>query len=233
MPSTKTRAALAAGGYGALAATDSYLAGRHTKGARRARFLTKPLLMPALATAFASATEGRTDVLRRGTLAAQALSWGGDLALLGKNERAFLTGVGSFAGAHAAYIGGFASATRRPVRLDGQGLKAAAGMWLTTAPVMALAAGRKSPALRGPVAGYATLLASMFASSTLVGRDMSPAARRSIVAGTSLFLLSDTLLATQEFLLKEKRPQLETAVMATYTAGQALIAAGAAAAARG
>jgi uncharacterized membrane protein YhhN len=231
MSSTKSRTAMAAAAYGALAVADATLAAKSTRGgkaARRLRFLTKPLLMPALATAFRGETEGRDDVLRRGTLAAQAFSWGGDLALLGGSERAFLGGVSSFFAAHVAYVAGFASVRRTRVDLTSPGLKAALGMWVTTAPMMALAAGRKDPGLRVPVAAYSTILTTMFATSTMIGPHVPEPARRKIMIGTSLFLLSDTLLGAQEFLLSKKRPAIEAAVMATYAAGQGLIAAGAA-----
>lgn len=224
MPSRRTLAAAA--GYTALAAVDTVLAGKTSKAARRTRFLVKPLLMPALATAFTEATPGRTDVLKRSTAAAQAFSWGGDVALLGKGDRAFLVGVGSFFAAHAAYITGFASAHADREHIDPNGLKAAAAMFATTAPVMSLAARRRSPELGLPILGYGTILATMFASSTTLDGEMKRRARRTIKAGTTLFLLSDTLLGIQEFLLKEKHPALESAVMATYTAGQGLIAAG-------
>jgi uncharacterized membrane protein YhhN len=234
MSSTKSRTVMAAAAYGALAVADASLAaksarsGTGAKTARRLRFLTKPLLMPALATAFRGETQGRDDLLRRGTLAAQALSWGGDLALLGGSERAFLGGVGSFFAAHVAYAAGFASVRRTPNELGAPGIKAALGMWAATAPVMAVAAGRKDPGLRVPVAAYSSILTTMFATSTMIGPDVPEPARRKILVGTSLFLLSDTLLGAQEFLLSKKRPALEAAVMATYAAGQGLIAAGAA-----
>lgn len=224
MPSRRTLAATA--GYAALATVDTVLAGKTSKAARRTRFLVKPLLMPALATAFNEATPGRTDALKRSTAAAQAFSWGGDVALLGSGDRAFLTGVASFFAAHAAYITGFASARADREHLDPNGLKAAAAMWVTTAPVMGLAARRKRPEMGLPIVGYGTILAAMFASSTTLDPAIKPAARRTIKAGTTLFLLSDTLLGVQEFLLRKKHPALESAVMATYTAGQGLIAAG-------
>ncbi len=47
------------------------------------------------------------------------------------------------------------------------------------------------------------------------------------MAGTSLFLLSDSLIGVQRFLLGRPSPTLESAVMGTYTAGQWLIADGA------
>ena len=220
MPTAKTLAAAAA--YVALAATDTALAGRSEPAARRARFLVKPLLMPALAVAFRGGTHGRTDPLRRGTAAAQVFSWGGDVALLGHGEKAFLSGVGSFFAAHVAYVSGFASARER--RADPRGVKLAGGLWLTTAPVMAWAAGRRSRRLAGPVAGYAAVLATMFGTSTTLDPALPRHARATVQAGTTLFLVSDTLLGVQDFLLSEPRPGLERAVMATYTAGQGLIA---------
>ncbi len=224
MPRRKTLAAAAA--YGVLALADSTLAGKTSPTARRLRYALKPALMPALATAFLDGTDGRTGLLRRSTAVAQAFSWGGDVALLGRGERAFLTGVGSFFGAHLAYITGFLSVRGDVEEFDTTGLKAALGLWLTTAPVMSLAAGRKDPALRGPVAAYATILAAMFASSRTLDPSLPCRARRTLQAGTALFLVSDTILGLQEFLLKEPHPALESAVMATYTAGQGLIAAG-------
>ncbi|QNN52282.1 lysoplasmalogenase [Nocardioides mesophilus] len=209
--------------YVALAATDTYLAGRPGAAARRARFLVKPALMPALSTAFVTATRGRRSALARGTAAAQFCSWAGDTALLGRSEPAFLTGVGSFAAAHVAYGTAFTSVRgpRRPT-----GLREAGALWATTAPLITLAARRREPRLAGPVAGYATIISAMFASSTMLGPQLPASSRASIQAGTGLFLLSDTLLGIQKFLLPQPSARLERAVMATYTLGQGLIALG-------
>ncbi len=224
MPSRRTLAATA--GYAALSTVDTMLASKTSKAARRARYLVKPLLMPALRTAFLEATPGRYDRLKRTTATAQAFSWGGDVALLGSGDRAFLAGTGSFFGAHAAYITGFASLRARPVRWDSPGIKAAAALFLTAAPVLGLAARRRSPELALPVVGYAGVLAAMFATSTMLDPAIDPRARRTIQAGTTLFLISDSILGVQKFLLPKDHPALEAAVMATYTAGQGLIAGG-------
>ncbi len=221
---------LAKVGYLGLAALDTVLAGSSSPTAKRARFLTKPLLMPALATSLVETTPGRTDGLKRGTVAAQAFSWGGDLALLGSSERAFLAGVGSFFAAHVAYVGGFLSAREPGPPVSTTGPKIAGATWLLLAPVMSVAAGRKDPAFRIPIAAYSGVLTTMSATSTLLDRSIPRRARRKLVAGTTLFLLSDGILGVQEFLLKERRPELEAAVMATYTAGQWLISEGVAAA---
>lgn len=219
-------------GYLALASADSYLAGRDSKAARRARFLTKPLLMPALGATTHLAARGSGGGLLRGVQAAQVASWQGDLALLGKSRSSFLAGVGAFFVAHVAYIGAFATRRDPDARLGDPGPRAGATAWLTGAPVMALAAGRKDPTMRMPIAAYSAILATMFATSTTLSPGLPASARRRIVAGTTLFLISDSLLGVQKFLRKEPSPALESGVMATYTTGQWLIAEGAAAAAR-
>jgi uncharacterized membrane protein YhhN len=84
----------------------------------------------------------------------------------------------------------------------------------------------QGPRLRLPVAAYATILSAMLASSRVLGPTVPRGARRTVQAGTALFVLSDSVLAAQEFLLPAPRPVLESVVMATYTAGQGLIAAG-------
>ena len=187
--------------------------------------------MPTLAAAFLDATRDgarshATRRLRTGTATALAFSWGGDVALLGTSERSFLTGVGSFFGAHVAYIAAFWSVRAEREEVDRRGLEVALGLWLALAPVMSAAAGRKDPTLRLPVAAYATILSAMFAASRLLDPALPPGARRTIQAGTALFLVSDTVLAVQEFVLDEPRPALESVVMGTYTAAQGLIAYG-------
>ena len=233
MPGART--VLPSAVYVALAIADSVAAGKSSIAARRLRYVLKPALMPALAAAFHESTRGiaaraDTNLLCTGTAAAQAFSWGGDVALLGRSERSFLTGVGSFFGAHVAYIAAFLSMRGERRDYDTAGLKVALGLWLTTAPLMSFAAGRKDPALRVPVAAYATILCGMFATSRMLGPALPQRPRRTLQVGTALFLISDAVLAVQKFLLTEPRPVLESVVMTTYTAGQGLIATGVASA---
>ncbi len=205
---------------------DATLAGREGTTARRLRFVTKPALMPTLSVAMHQAKPG-DPLVRAGVTTAQAFSWGGDVALLGSSEKAFLGGVGSFFGAHLAYIATFAARRDRARTSEHRGPKAAMLLWLTTAPVMSAAAWRQDRDLAGPVAAYSTALAAMFATATLLDPRLSRRGRRAVAAGAALFLTSDTLLGAQKFLLPEENPRLEVAVMATYTAAQGLIAAGA------
>ena len=223
--------------YLTLAAADTALAASSSPTTRRFRLITKPLLMPVLGTAFASSLGARDlnhgGLLRGGTVAAQALSGVGDIALLNKSEPAFLGGLGAFFGAHIAYTAAFADAGRPLSDRSGTtGVQAAAATFLLTGPLMARAAGRKSSTLRLPVLAYAGILSSMFAASTRLDPSIPEDARRTVVAGTALFLASDSILGAREFLLAEKSPLTDAAVMATYTTGQGLIALGVARAVR-
>ena len=87
---------------------------------------------------------------------------------------------------------------------------------LTVSPEMA--------ALAAPVAGYVALLVSMGAAAFRLDADRGT--RRTVAAGASLFLLSDTVIGLREFWWEEPGPRSDAVVMATYTAGQALIALG-------
>lgn len=208
-----------------LAAADTYLAGSANQIAHRARVLTKPLLMPTLAASLATDERAADSPLRTGTLVAQAAGWGGDIALMGHGTKPFAAGSGSFAVGHAAYISGFLrhrSSTRRP------GLKAVAGAWAGAAPGMVVGAFRKDRALGPVILGYSGMLAGLVAAATQLDPSLPKSARRATIAGAGLFMLSDSILGTRKFLLKNPPPRLESAVMGTYTAAQFLLSEGAA-----
>ncbi len=226
-PGLDSRALAAAAAYTALAATDTRLAGHDDPRVRRWRVVVKPLLMPTLAGAFALATPEDRSALRRGTLTAHALSGAGDVALLGHGDTAFLAGLGSFFGAHISYVAAFAGEGRPwSDRSHLGGVKAAAIAFSTLGPTLGWAAGRTSPSLRAPVVAYAGILTSMFATSSRLGEHLPPGARRAVVVGTGTFLASDATIGLRRFVLRNPTPRSDAVVMATYTVGQGLIAAG-------
>lgn len=233
---------LAAAAYAALAVTDTVLAGSRSAARRRLRLITKPLLMPALGTAYAASlremppedsARNRGGLLQGGTVAAQALSGVGDIALLSRSEPAFLTGLSSFFGAHIAYSTAFVSAGR-PLedRSADAGPIAAGAFFAVAGPTLGWAAGRRSARLRAPVTAYAGIISTMFAASTRLEEGIPADARRAVIAGTSLFVLSDTVIGLRKFVMKDPQPRSDAVVMATYTAGQGLIAYGVAKAVR-
>ena len=180
---------------------------------RPARLFCRAVFMPALV-ARSLGVPWRPGARR--LLAAQALSWGGDLALSRRERVPFLLGLASFLAAHVAYVSAYrcrssqrllASPARRGVVATGSALGAA----------MAVAAAREDRTLALPVAAYGATLATMVAAATAVDADRG---RGRLVAGASLFLLSDTLIGVRRFLLHDRTEALETAVMATYAAGQ-------------
>lgn len=239
-PDPTASARVPAAAYAGLALADTWLAGQSSAHLRRLRLLTKPALMPTLMVAFdrasrspsGSATAGRR-ALRPGGLAAQALSGVGDVALLSHREPAFLGGVGAFFAAHVAYAATFVANGRHwRDTSTARATLGAAGVGLALAPAVGWAAGRRSPALGRPVGAYAAMISAMVTSSTRLSEGLPPSSRRCISAGTGLFMASDSLIAARKFVMRDPRPGSDAVVMATYTAGQGLIALGLAQAAR-
>ena len=222
---TSTSARLRAA-YVALAATDAGLAGTAGAWARRARFVTKQLLMPILAGSLLTTSRAARSPLRNGTLVAEAFGWGGDLALLRHGTRAFATGTGSFGFGHVAYATGFVRRREATRLVTRPATRALAGIWALSAPPMSVGAARTAPVLGPAVAAYSALLTTM--TATALHADLPPQARRLTAAGAVLFLVSDTLLGARQFLVEDSPQRLETVVMATYSAAQLLLAEGAA-----
>lgn len=199
-------------GYGVLAAADTLLAGL---GARRARWLTKPLLMPALAGCVpAAGPDLRTAI---------ALSGVGDIALLGRGSAAFGAGLGSFLGGHLAYVHVMNRLRQGERHVPATVLLALAGVG------QAAALARSAGPLAGPVLAYSAVISSMGSAALSVRAldDSERAAVRSLQAGAVCFIVSDALVGTRRFLAPERLDRrLDAAVMATYTLAQWLLVTG-------
>ena len=211
------------GAYAALSVADTVLVALGPRG-RPLHHVVKPLLMPVLAAGLVDGSAGRgtDDAAVRRVLGAQAFSWGGDVALMGRNEASFLAGVASFFAAHLAYVDAFRTlGTGNPTASPAG--RAVLALSSALVPANAVAAGRKDARFGVPIGVYGSVLSAMAATAAALPK--SPGRSR-IRAGAALFLLSDSLIGAQEFLRDEPHPALESAVMATYTAGQWLIADG-------
>lgn len=172
-------------------------------GADLGHHVVKPLLMPLLA-AYA-ASRGAPRLL----MAALLFGWGGDVFLLLDEDAAFLAGMGSFAGGHVCYLVLFGRRSASPAL----GL----GYAVVLVTVVTLLWPDLPAELRVPVAGYSLLLAAM------AYRASTPGALAGV--GGALFLLSDTLIATD----LAEWPQLPAPafwVMSTYLAAQYLLTIG-------
>lgn len=155
---------------------------------------------------------------------ALALSAAGDLFLSRPGEKAFLAGLASFLAAHLAYIALFA------IIGGGPGVFAAAP-WRGALAAVLVAYGlvmlvllmrRIGPSLRGPVTIYIVAILCMGLSTLTL--DAPP-----VITGALLFMASDTLLATEKFLLpaiSRQREWMRYAVWASYYLGQMAITLG-------
>jgi uncharacterized membrane protein YhhN len=183
----------------ALAAADTVLA---AMGRDRARWLTKPLLMPALMAG--------SD---RSSWRPLAFGAAGDVALLGGSDAAFTAGLVSFLVGHVAWI---AALRQRPGGGRLRSRPAQALPYLAAFGALNAYLWPRTGKDRVPVLGYSTALTAMALAALDSG---SPRA----AAGGALFMLSDSLLALEKFAGIEL-PAHEGLVMAAYTSAQALLA---------
>ncbi|WP_371478295.1 lysoplasmalogenase [Kitasatospora sp. NBC_00315] len=171
---------------------------------------TKPALMPLLAAHTLTATERAPKLLAPALL----LSAGGDVLLQVGGDTAFLAGMGSFAAAHVCYVTMFvrrgALDDRRRTALVAAGYAAA---WAALVSQLWPGLGE----LKIPVALYSLLLTSTAVTSARLGLRTG--------LGGALFLLSDTLIAT-DIAHWRQLPGHEFWVMATYVVAQYLLASG-------
>jgi uncharacterized membrane protein YhhN len=212
-----------------VGAVDAWLAGSAQVSAHRARYLTKTMLMPLLATALLARPGIEDSPLRDSTLLAEAAAWVGDVILLKDGTVAFAAGAGAFGVGHAAYIRGLRANRRieRPLKRASSG-RIAMALALGAGPLMAVGAARDDPALSPAVAAYVGLLSTMFACAGNLRTDLPARTRRLTGIGAAAFVASDSLLATRQFWWRSAPARIESVVMITYLFGQLLLSEGAA-----
>lgn len=180
------------------------------KDDERVEIVTKPLATIALASlAVASATAGADEVPASAlalALVGFALCLAGDVALLRAVDK-FVLGLASFLLGHLAFVAMFVV-----LGLDEPWLALAAlalvGMVAGTAGRRILAgAARESAALVWPVRAYLAVISSMAVVGWATGRWEA-------IAGSTLFVLSDSILGWGKFV--DHRRWMSVAVMVTY-----------------
>ncbi|MFF1868961.1 lysoplasmalogenase [Kitasatospora herbaricolor] len=179
----------------------------HTPGLQHA---TKPALMPLLAAHSLASTERAPKLLAPALM----LSAGGDILLQAGGDTAFLAGMGSFAAAHVCYVTMF---VRRGALDDRRRTAVVAAAYAAAWAVMISQLWPGLGDLKIPVAVYSLLLTSTAVTSARLGWRTG--------LGGALFLLSDTLIATQLADWREL-PGHQFWVMATYIVAQYLLASG-------
>lgn len=190
---------------------------------------TKPLLMPLLAAwLFVSTTNSLNRRLRTWWMVGLLFSTLGDTLLMftGKNSGSsfFLMGLAAFLLAHICYIAGIwmeadraRGFLRKKPTLLLLGFIYLVGLLTWLWPDI-------PPAMRLPVAAYATVLLTMALSVANWRNGLSNPVFQTLLAGALLFVLSDTLLAINKF--GHPFSEARVAIMATYIAGQWFMARG-------
>lgn len=174
-------------------------AGADVAGRRRAYAAAKVLAATSYL-AFAVSAGAMETGYGRLVVAALALSWLGDLFLIGRAPALFLAGLGAFLLAHVAYASAFAARGVAPGPAVGAGLiMAGVGIlivrWLSRASLPAR--------MRGPVTLYVLAIGVMVALAAGAAMGLARvgegggAAR--LLGGAILFAGSDVLVARERF----------------------------------
>lgn len=171
------------------------------------------------ASAYPSSARGQFDSKNLFLLvAALAGSLAGDVFLMFQGF--FIPGLVSFLVAHLFYVALFKSGQRW---FPHRGALAAT-LGVGAAMYAFLWAGGLPPALRAPVAAYVLVIALMAAQAIGRATVLRDTPSLLVAIGAGFFMLSDSLLATNRFVLP--LPMAQVWVLSTYYAAQALIVGG-------
>lgn len=182
-----------------------------------------PLLMPFLIVYVVLRRPWRDGRTIGWLLAAQVLSWVGDVALATDNATLFLVGVGFFLLAQVSYIVTFRTipgghlVRRRPIVLVPYGIYLV-GMMALVLPD----AGALWPALLV----YGLLLLGMAVAAVDAWDRVGSPARGLLLLGSVLFVISDSLIALTKFGPIERSAAVATVLIGTYCIAQILLALG-------
>ncbi|KAF5005498.1 hypothetical protein FDECE_8076 [Fusarium decemcellulare] len=154
-------------------------------------------------------------------IAAQAFGALGDAFLAWDGDGAFLRGLGSFLTAHVFYITLFINSANGWELLLSGGWRvfAAAFMLLLASGMVVMLLPRVSYHLRLPILAYSIAIYTMVLTALTVDNTR-------LVSGAIIFTASDSLLATEKFLVSHDsshRAWMEHAVWVLYYFGQLLI----------
>lgn len=177
------------------------------RAAGRVELLSKPLATVAIGTlAFAASDADVSTAALVAALVGFVLCLAGDVALLPAVDR-FVVGLGAFLAGHLAFVVMFVLLGLDRWWLGLVALAGAAGVAVLVGRPILRGAAAKDASLVAPVRAYLTIISSMAVVGWATGR---PAA----IVGSSLFVLSDSVLGWRQFVASSRWAPL--AVMVTY-----------------
>lgn len=186
-------------------------------------YIFKPLIMPCLALYLYFSVQGKLSKFSKFIIAGFTFSWLGDIALILEkfNNQLFLLGLAFFLVAHILYMIAFNIHVRKPFFQEKP---------LLFVPLFLYGIGFfyfLYPNLQGftvPVLLYTIVITAMVAFALNRKNNVSPQSFRLIFRGALFFVLSDSLIALNKFMLQI--PYSGLWVMLTYMIAQYLIAEG-------
>lgn len=189
------------------------------------QIITKPLLMPILLVYF-WANSRRLSSPKYLIILALVFSWFGDIFLLfeKQNPRLFIFGLGSFLFAHLCYIVYFNQIRKQNGVSFSLKILPTLGVLIYVAALFILLAPNIKN-LQIPVLFYALTLAAMLLSSFHAFDFKKHDFGKICVAGTMIFVVSDSLLAINRFYQPFEFANI--LIMLTYAVAQFLITLGA------
>ncbi|ULQ56189.1 lysoplasmalogenase [Flavihumibacter rivuli] len=187
------------------------------------RFITKPLLLAFLMAYFIAANK-QSPLLRNWVLLGLFFSWLGDIFLMNEGDKFFLAGLSSFLIAHILYIIFFLRVRKQVSPAKPWNIIVLVALSLYVGIFYFFLAKGLNESMKVPVFVYALTIATMLACSLhAFGRDWNKTALYCGL-GAALFVLSDSVLAINQFLTPFKGAGL--AIMASYALAQYFIATG-------
>jgi uncharacterized membrane protein YhhN len=206
-------------------------------------FFTKPLLMPLLALYFFFSIEGSRNKVHNWILAALFFSWIGDVSLMmtpeteqdvslmgiAKNKYYFFIGLIAFFVGHVFYISVYLTHIKEGTfSLFRQSKLYFTPILIHTVAMLAIVVPavfndpEKSIATV-PVIFYAMMLASMVGFALNRYNNTNMASFKSVLIGSVLFLISDSLIALNFLVMNASIPHGSLMIITTYVAAQFLI----------
>lgn len=190
-------------------------------GKSRLRYFTKLLLMPLVAALYCALADRPAPAV----LAAMFCGWAGDFFMIYKHKDVFLAaGMAAFGVGHILYVAhiGVIAAAAEPRLFTALAATLVPGA--VAIVIFAVLRRRIPKQLRLPGLLYGLLLASLGSAAFIALRAGAPGGAY-LLAGGCLFLCSDGILAFETFRDGDSNAA-DVAVMLTYIAAQALLAAG-------
>ena len=190
-------------------------------GKSRLRYFTKLLLMPLVAALYCALADRPAPAV----LAAMFCGWVGDFFMIYKHKDAFLAaGMAAFGVGHILYVAhiGVIAAAAEPRLFTALAATLVPGA--VAIVIFAVLRRRIPKQLRLPGLLYGLLLASLGSAAFIALRAGAPGGAY-LLAGGCLFLCSDGILSFETFRDGDSNAA-DVAVMLTYIAAQALLAAG-------